>query len=235
MDAWVTLDRKALELAVEPMFPMNDVRAARTHYREARAAWRGRGGAERAWATQYETLRVALPRVSFEELDVVAFSNYVLGFGFVESDLTLQGATSLADAVRQVDPGRVAVRPAPVIAERSRGGEVWHIDSSRMEPLRQSLDFGLAPPEIGRLVTTRRPRGTRPRRRAVRPSASTRVRRRGEAEPAGSAGAPVPVDLGGERTTGSPSAPPAPSTKGRRSACSSALPPAVRLFAPRRR
>ena len=44
MDAWIALDRKALDLAVEPMFPMSEVRAARTRYREARAAWRGRGG-----------------------------------------------------------------------------------------------------------------------------------------------------------------------------------------------
>ena len=53
-----------------------------------------------------------------------AFSNYVLGFGFVRSDLTLQGATSLAEALRDVDPAGVEVRAAPVIMERSsrRGG-----------------------------------------------------------------------------------------------------------------
>jgi hypothetical protein len=155
MDAWVTLDRKALELAVQPMFPMNDVRAARTRFREARAAWRGHGGPERAWTTQYATLRVALPRVVFSELGVVAFSNYVLGFGFVESNLTLQGATSLGEALRDVDPGRVTVRAAPVIAERCRGGEVWRMDASRLEPLRQSLAFGLTPPETGAPLTRR--------------------------------------------------------------------------------
>ncbi len=158
MDAWVTLDRRSLELVVQPMFPMNDVRAARTRYREARAAWRGRGGPERAWATQYETLRVALPRVAFSELGVVAFSNYVLGFGFVESDLTLEGATSLGEALQEVDPARVSVRAAPVIAERCRGGEVWRLDASRVEPLRQSLAFGLTPPETGDLVTRARAR-----------------------------------------------------------------------------
>ena len=155
MDAWVTLDRHAMEQAFQPMFPMNDVRAARGRYREARAAWRGRGGAERSWTTQYETLRVALPQVAFAELNVVAFSNYVLGFGFVQSDLTLQGATSLADALRQVDPARLEVRAAAVVIERCRGGEVWHVDSSRIEPLRQSLAFGLAPPEGGAHISRR--------------------------------------------------------------------------------
>ena len=155
MDAWIALDRKALDLAVEPMFPMSEVRAARSRYREARAAWRGRGGAEHAWATQYESLRVALPRVAFERLGVVAFSNYVLGFGFVRSDLTLQGATSLAEAIKEVDPNLVEVRAAPVVVERCRGGEVWHVDASRVEPLHQSLLLGMVAPETGRLVTGR--------------------------------------------------------------------------------
>ena len=155
MDAWIALDRKALDLAVEPMFPMNEVRAARTRYRAARAAWRGLGGDEDAWATQYESLRVALPQVAFEELGVVAFSNYVLGFGFVRSDLTLQGATSLAGALKEVDRNLVEVRAAPVVVERCRGGEVWHADASRVQPLHQSLVLGMRPPETGRLVTER--------------------------------------------------------------------------------
>ena len=156
MDAWVTLDRQALELAVGSMFPITEMRVARTRYRGARAAWHGRGGAERAWTSQYETLRVALPRVPFEKLNLVAFSNYVLGFGFVESDLTLQDATSLASALREIDPGRVEVRAAPVVVEHARGGEAWYVDASRVEPLRQSLAFGLDPPETGALVTRRR-------------------------------------------------------------------------------
>ena len=95
MDAWVALDRSASDLAIQAMFPMNDLRPARARYRQARTAWRGLGGDAKAWATQYESLSVALPQVSFDQLGVVAFSNYVLGFGFVRSDLTLQGATSL--------------------------------------------------------------------------------------------------------------------------------------------
>ena len=155
MDAWVALDRQASDLAIQAMFPANEPRAARTRYREARSAWRGLGGDTTAWATQYASLRVALPQVPFDELGVVAFSNYVLGFGFVRSDLSLQGVTSLAEALRDVDPGRVAVRAAPVVVARSRGGEVWHADASRVEPLRQSLAMGIRPPETERLVTTR--------------------------------------------------------------------------------
>ena len=155
MDAWVALDRAASDLAIQAMFPASEPRVARTRYREARSAWRGRGGDATAWATQYASLRVALPEVSFDELGVVAFSNYVLGFGFVRSDLTLQGVTSLAEALRDVDPGLVDVRAAPVVVERSRGGEVWHADASRVEPLRQALAMGMRPPETDKLVTVR--------------------------------------------------------------------------------
>jgi len=82
MDAWLTLGRQALRHAIQPMFPMDEVRAARPRYRLARSAWLGHGAAMPCWRTQYEALDDALPRTPF-----------VLGFGFVESDLTLQGAT----------------------------------------------------------------------------------------------------------------------------------------------
>ncbi len=195
MDAWVALDGKALELAVEPMFSMNEVRAPRTRRRETRAAWRGQGGPERVWVTQYETLLVALPQVAFSELGVVAFSNYVLGFGAVESDLTLQSATSLGEALQAVDPGRVSVRSAAVIAERCRGGEVWHIDASRVEPLRQSLMFGLTPPETDASVA-RRARPARVLVVAPLPHASAaRYAAEVSARLDRSAGAPVEVTL----------------------------------------
>ena len=195
MDAWVALDSKALKLAVEPMFSMNEVRAPRTRRRETRAAWRGEGGPERVWATQYETLLVALPQVAFSELGVVAFSNYVLGFGAVESDLTLQSATSLGEALQAVDPGRVSVRAAPVIAERCRGGEVWHVDASRVEPLRQSLVFGLTPPEADASVS-RRARAARVLVVAPLPYASAaRYAAEVSARLDRSAGAPVEVTL----------------------------------------
>jgi hypothetical protein len=195
MDAWVALDRRASDLAIQAMFPVTDQRSARLAYREARSAWRGRGGAEVAWATQYESLRAALPHVPFEELGVVAFSNYVLGFGFVRSDLTLQGATSLADALKQVDRDLVEVRAAPVVVERCRGGELWHADASRVQPLIQSLALGMRPPETGRLVTGRQ-RSARvlvvaPLRKLSAVRYAEGVRRR----LAVSAGAPVEVTL----------------------------------------
>jgi hypothetical protein len=182
MDAWVALDRKASDLAIQAMFPASEPRTARTRYREARSAWRGRGGDRTAWAEQYASMRVALPQVPYDELGVVAFSNYVLGFGFVRSDLTLQGATSLAEALRDVDPARVEVRAAPVVIERSRGGDVWHADASRMEPLRQSLAMAMRPPETDKLVTVRK-RAARvlvvaplPRTRATQYAAEVRRR-----------------------------------------------------------
>ncbi len=155
MDAWVALDRAATDLAVQAMVPMNDVKAARIRYRAARAAWRGRGSLRSTWTTQYETLRVALPQVQFQDLGVVAFANYVLGFGFVRSDLTLQGVTSLGEALRDANRSRVEVRAAPVIVERSRGAEVWQVDASAIEPLWRSLATGIVPPENDRFVTVR--------------------------------------------------------------------------------
>jgi hypothetical protein len=195
MDAWVVLDRSATDLAIDAMVPMSDVRAVLTRYREARAAWRGRGSVRVTWPTQYETLSLALPQVPFQDLGVVAFANYVLGFGFVRTDLNLQGVTSLGEALRDVDPSRVQVRAAPVVIERSRRGEVWGVDASAVEPLWQSVAIGIVPPETGRLVTVQRrsarvlvvaPFARRPARRYA-----ARVR----AALARSAGAPVEVGL----------------------------------------
>ena len=195
MDAWVALDRSASDLAIQGMFPASAPRAARTRYREARSAWRGRGGEATAWATQYASLRVALPQVAFDELSVVAFSNYVLGFGFVRSDLTLQGVTSLAGALRDVDPGLVDVRAAPVVVERSRGGEVWHADASRVEPLRQSLAMGMRPPGDRQAGDGAHASGARPRGRAALSRARRPLRRRST---------PPACPVGRERDRGDP-------------------------------
>lgn len=154
MDAWVALDRKASEVAIQALFPAGAPRAAHERYRAARSAWRAHARAE--WPVQYATLREALPLAPFSELGVVAFSNYVLGFGFVRSDLSLQSATSLAKALRDVDVTRIEVRAAPVVVERCRGGKEWHVDASRLEALRRSLAVGLRSPETGRLMTRRR-------------------------------------------------------------------------------
>ncbi len=195
MDAWVALDRAATDLAVQAMVPMNDVKAARSRYRAARTAWRGRGSVRSAWPTQYETLRVALPQVQFQDLGVVAFANYVLGFGFVRSDLTLQGVTSLGEALRDVDRSRVEVRAAPVIVERSRDGEVWRVDASAVEPLWRSLATGIVPPESDRLISVRK-RAARvlvvaPFARQAAESYAAQVR----VALARSAGAPVQVNV----------------------------------------
>ena len=199
MDAWVTLDRRSLELVVQHLFPMTDVRAARTRYREARAAWRGRGAAERAWAAQYETLRVALPRVAFSELGVVAFSNYVLGFGFVESDLTLEGATSLGEALQEVDPARVSVRGGAGRrgALQGRGG---------VAPRRQP--HGAAAPVAGHrpeAAGDRRPGhtpgapGARARRRPAAARERIPLRRRSERAPGPVGRSPGGGHAGGRR------------------------------------
>jgi len=181
MDAWVTLRGQALRKAIEAMIPMDEVRAARGRYRQARAAWRGRGGLPGAWLLQYESLRDALPRVPYHELGVVAFSNYVLGFGFVKTDLTLQGVASLGDALRELTSGDVEVRACSVVIETSLGAEVWRVDQSRLESLRRSLAFGLTPPDEGtRVVRRARPAHVlvvAPLRRTLAETYAVQVRR----------------------------------------------------------
>ena len=88
------------------MFPLGEGRGRLTQYRRADAAWSGRGGVRRAWARQVKTLGQALPRVAVRQLGVVAFTNYVLGFGFVRSDLDLQDATSLDGRCAASNPRR---------------------------------------------------------------------------------------------------------------------------------
>ena len=160
MDAWITLDRQALRLALAPRSLAAEARAPLLQYTRAQAAWEGRGKARRIWTTQYQALGSTLARLPFERINVVSFSNYVLGWGHVQSDLNLQGATSLATAFRELLPSEVDVRGAAAIVETCRRGEAWRIDSSAMEPLRQSLAFGLTPPPTGTRVT-RRPRPAR--------------------------------------------------------------------------
>ena len=160
-------------------------------------------------------LRVALPRVPFEDLNVVAFSNYVLGFGFVKSDLTLQGATSLAG---RRAPGRPGSR-----RRARRAGDRRALPRRRGMAHRQQ-PHGTAAPVSG-LRTGAAARSAGSSRRAPRAARvlviaplarprATRVRRRGAAAPAGvgrRARRRRPR-VGSERQAAR-SAPPAPSTR----------------------
>jgi hypothetical protein len=160
MDAWITLDRQALRLVLAPRSLAGEARAPLLQYARAQAAWEGRGAALRVWSTQYQALGSALARLPFERINVVSFSNYVLGWGHVQSDLDLQGATSLATTFRELLPTQVDVRAVAAIVETCRRGEAWRVDRSAMEQLRQSLAFGLTPPPTGTSVK-RRPRPAR--------------------------------------------------------------------------
>jgi len=155
MDAWITLDRQALRLALAPRSSAGDGRAPLLQYKRAQAAWEGRGEARRVWTTQYQALGSRLARLPFQRINVVSFSNYVLGWGHVQSDLNLQGATSLAKAFEELLPAEVEVRGAAAIVETCRRGEAWRVDRSAMEQLRQSLAFGLTPPPAGTIVKWR--------------------------------------------------------------------------------
>jgi hypothetical protein len=153
MEAWITLDRQALRLALAPRLLAGEERGPLLQYTRAQAAWEGRGKARRVWTTQYQALGSTLARLPFERINVVAFSNYVLGWGHVQSDLNLQGATSLATTFGELLPTEVDVRGAAAIVETCRRAEAWRVDRSAMEQLRQSLAFGLTPPPTGTSVT----------------------------------------------------------------------------------
>ena len=153
MDAWITLDRQALRLALAPRSLAGEARGPLLQYKRAQASWEGRGKARRVWTTQYQALGSTLARLPFERINVVSFSNYVLGWGHVQSDLNLQGATSLATTFGELLPTEVDVRGAAAIVETCRRGEAWRVDRSAMEQLRQSLVFGLTPAPTGTSVT----------------------------------------------------------------------------------
>jgi len=155
MDAWIALDRQALGLALAPRSLAGAARGPLLQYKRAQAAWEGHGKARRVWTSQYQTLSSTLARLPFERINVVAFSNYVLGWGHVQSNLNLQGATSLATTLGELLPTEIDVRGAAAIVETCRRSEAWRVDRSAMEQLRQSFALGLTPPPTGTSVTWR--------------------------------------------------------------------------------
>ena len=156
IDAWATVTREALRVAVPTMFPTGDQMALRREFRRVTAAWAGVGGVAHAWPRQYETLAAALPATPFSSVNIVGFSNYVLGFGFVKSDLDLQGAASLAQLLQGLKPGHVRVRAVPAVLERCRRARAWRLDTAALEQLRGSLAFGVTPPPSQPAVERRR-------------------------------------------------------------------------------
>ena len=106
------------------------------------------------WSTQYRALGPTLARQPFERLNIVAFSNYVLGWGHVQSDLDLQGATSLAATLQELTPADVDVRAAAARVEVCRGSEAWLVARAAAAELRSSLALGLVPPPASPSVVT---------------------------------------------------------------------------------
>ena len=158
MDAWVALDREAVRAALGPMFPMLRIRPARGRYVAAERAWRGRGNETSCLRAQYRSLCQGLPRAPIAGMSVVAFSNYVLGFGFARSSFSLQGVTSLAQAMKEAAPQRRRVGVAPVLIEECRGGSVWTIDRRRLAPVLRAYAEGQRLPVRGPTVARRQRR-----------------------------------------------------------------------------
>ena len=98
------------------------------------------------WLQQFAALQQGLPHLQYEGLSVVAFANYILGFGHVQSDLSLRTATAIATTLNTLRPGRTQVRAADAVVQTCRGGEAWHLDGVQLAQLRQWLAFDLAPP-----------------------------------------------------------------------------------------
>jgi len=145
-DAWVTVDRRALRLALESMSPASEGHASVREYRHATAAWEGRDGPGAVLPGQYRALGLALPRASYDTMNVVAFANYILGFGYVSSDLDLQGVTSLATAFKALVPAEVQVQAVAAVVETCRGVDAWRVDRVALGRLRRALVAGETPP-----------------------------------------------------------------------------------------
>lgn len=146
IDNWLTIDRQALRRIMAPMYRAEDARTSLGKYRLVREAWGRREFGRSAWTWQCRSLKEALPHLDLENLHLVAFTNYVLGFGHVDSDLSLREATSLATTLREVTPAKTQVCAAPAIVEMCRGEEVWRLDQSKVESLRRSVVDGLDAP-----------------------------------------------------------------------------------------
>lgn len=146
MSAWVALDRQALRLVTGPMLPPGEGRIAQVRLRLAGSAWETAPTAT-SWLAQYTQLQQGLPRIDFQAMSVVSFANYILGFGHVQSDLSLRTATSIATTLDFLRPSRAQVRATDAVVWTCRRAAAWHLDGVQLAQLRQWLAFDLAPPD----------------------------------------------------------------------------------------
>ena len=133
------------------MLPPGEGRIAQVRLRLAGSTWETVPTAA-SWLAQYAALQHGLPRIDFKAMSVVSFSNYVLGFGHVQSDLNLRTATSIATTLDFLSPSRAQVRAADAVVQTCRGGAAWNLDGVQLAQLRQWLAFGLAPPDQGPVI-----------------------------------------------------------------------------------
>ena len=104
---------------------------------------------------QVHYLRAVLRNGLADELNLVAFMNYILGSNDVHTALTLQAASAIGAALDATGPGDLVTSSLPVTVDRRGRYERWLPAAGALLALRQSFAFDATSPVYEPTVQTR--------------------------------------------------------------------------------
>jgi hypothetical protein len=156
MKSWVYLGRSALRTAFSGVFENAGTLPMRARVRAMERAWGGRGAARGRFILQTGSLRSAVNRSSWVDLNLVAFVNYVLAAPSVDTDLRLQGASAIATVLKTAPPDQILVGAVPAVELRCGRYRRWMPTRLPLLALRQAFAFDASVPVLPPVVSQER-------------------------------------------------------------------------------
>ena len=151
--SWITVD----PLAVRAALPGFITVPTPLHGRAVPLAgvWATNQPPALALRRQVRYLRAVLRNGLADELNLVAFVNYILGSNDVDTALKLQAASAIGDALNGTGPGDLVTSSLPVTVDRRGRYERWLPAPGSLLALRQAFAFDATSPVYEPTVQTR--------------------------------------------------------------------------------
>jgi hypothetical protein len=153
-DGWLALGQPALREA----FPAGDAGLApsgRLRLRILTDTWGGQGDPARVGSAQVRFLWAVGQTWRPRRLNLIAFTNYILGAPDSLTDMKLQAVTAVAQTLSRTPPRRIVVGALPAVVYDNGAYERWLPEPSSLLAYRVSFAADAMPPALPLSVDTR--------------------------------------------------------------------------------
>jgi len=153
-DGWLALGQPALREAF-PAGDTGDAPSGRLRLRRLTDTWGGLGDPASAGSAQVRFLQAVGQTWRPRRLNLIAFTNYILGAPDSLTDMKLQAVTAVAQTLSRTPPRRIVVGALPAVVYDNGAYERWLPEPSALLAYRVSFAAEAMPPALHLSIETR--------------------------------------------------------------------------------